>query len=443
MLRDSGGFAARARRYARVSGEVGGLAARLAGARYLGMPIDRRKHAEELHDALGGLKGPLMKVAQLLATVPEALPREYAGELARLRADAPSMGWLFVRRRMAGELGADWQSLFGGFERQAAHAASLGQVHMARDRDGAPLACKLQYPDMAAAVDADLAQLKLIFAIWRRYDRSIDPRAVHAELADRLREELDYRREARHLALYAAMLRDEPGVHVPTVRETLSTRRLLTMGRLDGAALLDLADAPVEDRNAAARNLFRAWYVPFYFYGVIHGDPHPGNYTVRADRSVNLLDYGCVRRFDGRFVGGVVDLYRALETGDRALAVSAYESWGFGNLSREMIEILDMWAGYLYSPLLDDRRRRIQDAEADGYGHEVVARVHRELRRLGGVRPPREFVLVDRAAVGLGSVFTHLKAEINWHRLFEETIADFDAAALDRRQRAALDAAGL
>jgi predicted unusual protein kinase regulating ubiquinone biosynthesis (AarF/ABC1/UbiB family) len=183
--------------------------------------------------------------------------------------------------------------------------------------------------------------------------------------------------------------------------------------------------------------------VPFYDCGVIHGDPHLGNYTVRDDHSVNLLDYGCVRMFSGAFVKGVIDLYRALQTDDEALAVAAYEGWGFKDLTREMIDVLNLWANYLYAPLLDDRDRRIQDSSGGEYGHEVATKVHGELRRLGGVRPPREFVFVDRAAIGLGSVFLHLNAEVNWHRLFEGLIEDFDAAALDRRQAAELKAAGL
>jgi predicted unusual protein kinase regulating ubiquinone biosynthesis (AarF/ABC1/UbiB family) len=434
---------ARMRRYARVSAHMGGLAARLAGERYLGVPIDRRRHAEELRRALGGLKGPLMKVAQLLSTIPEALPAEYAGELAQLQADAPSMGWLFVRRRMANELGDDWQSKFTEFERTAARAASLGQVHRARAQDGRALACKLQYPDMRAAVDADLAQLKLIFAVYRRYDPTIDPGEIHAEIAARLHEELDYVREARHIRLYAAMLAREEGVHVPEVVDALSTRRLLTMTWLEGRPLMAFTDAAPETRNAIAHHLFRAWYVPFYDYGVIHGDPHLGNYTVREDNGINLLDYGCIRIFEGRFIKGVIDLYRALRDGDEELAVEAYRSWGFRDLSREVIDVLNLWAEYVYSPLLEDRARRIQDGRTGHYGHEVAETVHRELRRLGGVRPPREFVFVDRAAIGLGSVFMHLRAEINWHRLFEGLIGGFDAAALDRRQKRACAKAGL
>ena len=150
---------ARARRYASVGANVGGVAARMAGARLLGMDLDRARNAAELAAALGGLKGPIMKVAQLLATIPEALPPEYITELTKLQSQAPPMGWAFVKRRMQAELGPDWQKQFASFEHHPAAAASLGQVHRARAHDGAELACKLQYADMQSAVEADLRQL--------------------------------------------------------------------------------------------------------------------------------------------------------------------------------------------------------------------------------------------------------------------------------------------
>ena len=433
----------RVRRYARVSATVGGLAARVAGARYLGFDLDRGKHAAELRAALGGLKGPLMKVAQLISTVPDALPEEYVQQLTQLQANAPSMGWRFVRRRMAAELGPDWQGRFKSFERQAARAASLGQVHRAVGLDGSALACKLQYPDMQSAVEADLNQLKLVMAIYERYDRAVATGEIHAEISTRLGEELDYEREARHMALYGAMLRRERGVKVPELVPELSTRRLLTMTWLDGRPLLDIAEEPLERRNRVAHNLFRAWYLPFYTYGVIHGDPHLGNYTVRPDGTLNLMDFGCIRVFRASFVQAVIDLYHALQRGDRALAVHAYETWGFEGLSRELIEALNLWAEFVYAPLMEDRPRRIQENESGLYGAEVAARVHQELRRLGGVTPPREFVLMDRAAIGLGSVFLRLKAEVNWYELFHGLIDGFDQAALHRRQARALKAAGL
>lgn len=442
-MSDQNSLGGRVKRYAQVSTAVGGLAARLAGERYLGLDLDRSRHAAELTQALGGLKGPLMKVAQILSTIPDALPKEYAQELSQLQANAPAMGWPFVKRRMASELGPDWQARFGSFEKEAARAASLGQVHRATDKAGRRLACKLQYPDMSSAVEADLKQLRLIFSLYGRYDGAIETGEIHAELAARLREELDYGREAKHLALYRRMLEGEPGVQVPDVVPALSTGRLLTMSWLEGEPIMSIAEAPQEVRNAVAMNMFRAWYRPFYGYGVIHGDPHLGNYTMRPDQTVNLLDFGCIRVFPARFVGGVIDLYWALSRNDEALAIHAYETWGFKNLSREVIDTLNLWARFLYAPLLDNRARRIQEASTGEFGREVAEKVHGDLKRLGGVTPPREFVFMDRAAIGLGAVFMRLKADLNWYELFHDLIRDFDVAALERRQGALLDEVGL
>lgn len=444
---DEDSVTGRVKRYARVSTTVGGLAARLAGERVLGLPLDRAGHAAELRKALGGLKGPLMKVAQLMSTIPEALPKEYVAELAQLQSNAPPMGWPFVRRRMATELGADWPSRFGAFGREAAAAASLGQVHRAVSHDGCELACKLQYPDMTSVVEADLKQLKLAFAIYARYDPSVDTSEIHEEIAERLREELDYGLEARHARLYAELLKDEARVHVPDVVPELSTGRLLTMSWLEGRRLLDFVDAPLAARNEIALALFRAWYVPFYDGGVIHADPHLGNYSAAGEAgglSLNLLDFGCVRIFRPSFVRGVIDLYWAIANDDRDLAAHAYETWGFEDLSDEIMDTLNLWAAFVYAPLLENRPRRIQEFESTGvYGHEVAAKVHRRLREQGGVRPPREFVFMDRAAVGLGGVFLRLDAEINWFETFHDLIQGFDEAQLKRRQTRLLKKIGL
>ena len=434
----------RVKRYAQVGGAIGGLAARSVGGRMTGAKTDHSKSAESLKLALGGLKGPLMKIAQILATIPEAIPPEYAQELAHLQSNAPHMGWPFVNRRMTTELGEDWKTRFKSFEREAARAASLGQVHKASSLDGDDLACKLQYPDMDSVVAADLRQLKLVFAAYRRFDPAIDPSEIHAEISERLTEELDYRNEAHNMALYRHMLSAEKRVHVPDVFDDLSTRRLLTMSWLEGRPIKDVAaESDQKTRDAIAVNMFRAWYVPFYKYGVIHGDPHLGNYTVRPDTSVNLMDFGCIRIFAPSFVKGVIDLYRAIEKGDHDLAVAAYETWGFVGLSKEMIETLNIWASFVYAPLMEDRPRLIEETNAAEYGRSTVAKVHKELKRLGGVKPPREFVLMDRAAIGLGSVFMHLQAEVNWYQLFHETIEGFDVNALEKTQTAALKKAGL
>jgi predicted unusual protein kinase regulating ubiquinone biosynthesis (AarF/ABC1/UbiB family) len=446
--REANRFSARAARYARVGANVSGVAARFAGARLFGIALDRGQNAIELAAALGGLKGPIMKVAQLLATIPDALPTEYAAELMKLQSDAPPMGWPFVKRRMAAELGPDWRSKFSSFEHQPAAAASLGQVHRARAHNGSELACKLQYPDMQSAVEADLRQLQLIFAIHRRMDPVINTTEIATEIGARIREELDYRREAKHAALYRTMLVGISQIRVPQVWPELSTGRLLTLDWLHGDQLLAHRDDDLAIRNVLGTAMFTAWWFPFSRYGVIHGDPHLGNYTVfEADgrpAGINLLDYGCIRIFAPKFVGGVVDLYRGLLGGDDDLIVHAYETWGFKGLSRQVIEALNIWARFIYGPLLEDRVRTLADGiKPSEYGRREAFRVHQLLKQRGPVTVPREFVFMDRAAIGLGAVFLHLRAELNFHRLFNAAIENFSLARVARRQSAVLAAAGL
>jgi predicted unusual protein kinase regulating ubiquinone biosynthesis (AarF/ABC1/UbiB family) len=423
-------MSARAARYMRVGTNVGSVAARMAGAKLFGYDLDKGQNAAELAAALGGLKGPIMKVAQLLSSIPEALPAEYAAELAQLQSQAPPMGWAFVKRRMAAELGPEWLSRFASFNQEAAASASLGQVHKATALDGMTLACKLQYPDMQSAVEADVTQLGMIFAIHRRMNPVIDTGEILQEVTARLREELDYKLEARHMALYRTLFPAGDIVRVPAIRDELTTKRLLTMQWLEGRKLLDYKTAPLDHRNAIARAMFRAWWFPFSHFGVIHGDPHLGNYTVYetdgAPAGINLLDYGCIRTFKPKFVGGVVDLYRGLERNDRALIVHAYETWGFAGLSNDLIDLLNIWARFIYGPLLDDRVRSIAEDTTPGeYGRKEAFTVHQGLKEKGPVRVPREFVFMDRAAIGLGGVFLHLDAKQNWYRLFNETIEGF------------------
>lgn len=457
--RERNRLSARAARYARVGVSVGGAAARMAGARIAGRNALDAASGEALARTLGNLRGPLMKVAQFLATIPEALPADFAEKLQTLQSNAPPMGAAFVRRRMQAELGPDWRGRFAAFDLHPAHAASLGQVHRATSLDGRALACKLQYPDMQSVVEADLKQLDVLFALRRRLDGAVDTTEMAKEIADRVREELDYQREAKHTILYrhilySDLLGADPGnIRVPGVWKNLSTRRLLTLDWLAGEPILTFKSASQDERNAIVKAMFRAWWHPFIGLGIIHGDPHLGNYTVfRAGderdapaAGINLLDYGCIRIFPPTFVQGVIDLYEGLRSDDGERIAHAYETWGFKNLRKDLIEVLNIWARFIYGPLLDDRVRRIAEGISPGqYGREQAMKVHRELKEKGPVRIPREFVFMDRAAIGLGGAFLHMDAQLNFFQLFHEAIGEgFDLAAMARRQQAALQIAGL
>lgn len=432
-------------RTAKVGANLSGAGIAFAAQSIFGGDKGDERIAKAMAAALGKSKGPLMKVAQLVSTVPDLLPPEYAAEFAKLQAEAPAMGWPFVKRRMRAELGADWETKFSEFGREAAHAASLGQVHAATLHDGRKVACKLQYPDMASAVESDIGQLRTLLGLFKRMDGSIDADEMVEEITDRLREELDYEREAKHMQLYRDMLSDRSFVTCPEPVADLSTGRLITMTWLEGERLVAFETAPQETRNRIAEMLFWTWWAPMNSYAVIHGDPHLGNYQVTGGgEGINLLDFGCVRIFPPAFVAGVVDLYRAMLHDDFDAAYAAYEAWGFENLSRDLVEVLNVWARFIYGPIIDDRVRSVADGVKPGeYGRREAFAVRKLLKEKGPVKIPREFVFMDRAAIGLGAAYLRLGAELNFHQLFEQSLEGFSVDTVSVRQARALAEAGL
>ena len=406
-----------------VSTTLTGIGMRVGAQEYLGMNFDENAYAQKLRHAFGNLKGPFMKMVQFMATVPDALPPEFATEFLTLQSNAPSMGEGFVRRRMAGELGINWRDLFQDFSLKASHAASLGQVHQAVSKEGVKLAIKLQYPDMETTINADLKQLNLALGIYQTFNKSIDTQDIADEIRERLHEELDYIHEAQNLKQFREIFKNTLDfIVVPEVYPEFSTRRLLTMEWIEGKSALDFVGHANNFRDELGRKLFLAWYWPLYRFGILHGDPHPGNYLILSDERISVLDFGCVRKFDKLFLQAVVDLYVALRDNKPELAVDAYKRWGFNDLNNELIEVLNQWAKLLYDPLLEDKKRPIQEANGGKKGWKIARSIHKQLHDLGGIKPPREFVFMDRAAVGIGSVLMRLESEQNWHRLFEEMI---------------------
>jgi predicted unusual protein kinase regulating ubiquinone biosynthesis (AarF/ABC1/UbiB family) len=435
----------RVARFARVGAGLSGAAAAMGANALIGGGDLEARNARAVKAALGQLKGPLMKIAQMATTVPDLLPPEFAQELASLQMNAPPMAASFVRRRMAAELGPDWAAKFASFDLQPAAAASLGQVHRATALDGRALAVKLQYPDMQSAVESDLAQMRAVMALGRQMFGAVDTREIAAEISERIREELDYGREAKAMALYGAFFAGRDDIAAPEPVAELSTGRLLTMTWLEGRGLMDFTEADQGTRNRVARLLFEAWWTPLIRIGVIHGDPHLGNYTFGGEAArLNLLDFGCVRIFPPSFVDGVLRLYRALIADDHEAQAEAYRVWGFQGLTRPLIETLNIWARFIYGPLLDDRVRSVADGVSAGaYGRREAFQVKQALEKQGPVTVPREFVFMERAAIGLGSAFLRLGAEMNWRQVFEATLEGFTEAALTERQAAALAAVGL
>lgn len=396
---------------------------KILGDRYWNRKIDHQSYAESLFKIIGEAKGPLIKVLQALATIPDALPQEYTNAFLKLQSKAPPMAPSLVKRILDQELGAQWRSHFSNFETEPYAAASLGQVHKAIGLDGTLLACKVQYPNIQKIVKSDLKQLEWVLNIYQHFQKALDPKDIQKEVYERLIEETDYKKELGNIELFQKIFKDFDWVQIPKPVRALSTSRVLTMSWMEGQNLFQIVDKSRSYQEWMAKALFKAWYYPFYKHGVLHADPHPGNYFGKEEM-LQIVDFGCLRIFSYAFVQAVINLYHALLHNDSALLVYAYEQWGFKNLSKEMIETLNQWARLLYAPVLEDKIQPLQPDFSGQKGWEVARKVYQKLQKLGGIRPPREFIFMDRCAVVLGGSFMRLKVELNWHRLFEELISE-------------------
>ncbi len=384
--------------------------------------------AAALATLLGRLRGPVTKFGQILATLPTGVPAELAEALSDLHAHAPPMGRLFVTRRLRHALGANWRAQFAAFADRPRFAASFGQVHDGRLADGQAVAVKIQYPDMDSVLAADLRTLRMAAPVIRRIT-GIDPDAVIAELAARFAEELDYEREAANMAAWRRAL----ARHLPADRATaprpfvgLTRRRVLVMTWMEGAHLVAIAPKLSQRmRNRIAADLLRAWYVPFFTEGLLHGDPHPGNILWqeregKAGGRLVLLDFGCLRRYREEEVAGVRRLLRAVGDADSRLLATALDEIGFRDLDAARIAALRPWLEWLLAPFLRPGRRPFLPAEDLAAARSRLAETRKRLKAAGGMRLPRAFLLLHRSAVVLGSVITRLGAEGHWRALWEE-----------------------
>jgi len=432
---DKDNFSKRLNRYFQITSQIGGIVTRIGANKYLGLNTDQKKNAHNLQEKFGQAKGPFMKIAQLLAMIPDAIPREYANQLMKLQTNAPPMGEYFVRRRMKNELGENWKKKFINFNETSSFAASFGQVHKAKLNNGQLVACKIQYPDMLSTVKADLVQLKVVLNLFEKFNKVIKTSKIHSEIKERLFEEIDYIKEAQNINIFNRIFKNETKINIPNIFSKYTTSKLITMSWLDGRSIHHLFTSSNNKlKEKVATNIFNAWYKPFYSFAIIHGDPHFGNYSFTKNGNINLFDFGCIRIFPVNFVKAVIDLYYALERKDIDLAVEAYKTWGFKKINKELIKILNLWASYIYGPLLENKRRFIQGDGKKGYGFAIANKVYKKLKQIGGVEPPKEFVFIDRAAIGMGSLFMKLNVRLNWYELFNNLIKDFELNHIKKKQ---------
>jgi predicted unusual protein kinase regulating ubiquinone biosynthesis (AarF/ABC1/UbiB family) len=416
---------------ARTAGEaiVVGLRSKLTGA---DSGEFRARTAERYAELLGNSKGALMKAGQMLSFVPAgpAVPAEfqsaYQAALARLRNDAPPMAPELAREVLEHELGRSAESAFAELDWDPLAAASIGQVHAARLHDGRAVAVKIQYPGVAAAIDADLKNNELLVTFIRLLfglapaKVSLNLRGTAQEMRTRITEELDYRLEAVNQAEFAELYRGHPFIHIPEVIDELCTARVLTQELVEGKAWSEAIAAEQQLRDSWAEAIFRFFY-DCYHRGTCNIDPHPGNYIFHDDGSVSFLDFGCVKRFEREQLESLNAVIRACLRGDVGGTWQASVEGGFfrsaDSVSPE--EVFEYWRmpyeqywgeqpftitpEYVAAHI--ERRYGPTGPSGNAYRHMIV---------------PTDFTLMSRADIGLWSVIAGLGASNHWGSMAAE-----------------------
>ena len=301
----------RLRRTARVSSALGAGGARVAGTMaanlgredaqaYERLLEQHLRTAQRMAEVLGTMKGAAMKLGQMasfveLEFIPEEFRPLYQEQLSALRDAAPSMGWREIERVLKQEWDEPLSALFEDFDREAAAAASVGQVHRARTRDGREVAVKVQYPGVAEAVRADLQNVGLLAQLGKAIAPRMDARAIAGEIRERVMEELDYEWEADVQRRFARRYRGHPFIHVPEVVGELCRPRVLVTEWVDGTPFDEVRGRPQEERDRFGEILHRFYYGSVRHVHAYNADPHPGNYVLMDDGRVAFFDFGSTK----------------------------------------------------------------------------------------------------------------------------------------------------
>jgi predicted unusual protein kinase regulating ubiquinone biosynthesis (AarF/ABC1/UbiB family) len=425
--------------------KIGGLASQVGSSYlwnqlrrpFLNVPSRERelldthiRNARRIVESSSQLRGAFMKLIQMLSMRSDLLPAEAVDILKATRSSVPPMDYATIAEQVRRELGQPPERLFASFEPEAFAAASLGQVHRARLKHGGEVAVKVQYPGVAEAVEQDLGNVKLLLRTFQALAgdvmrQKIDTRTVYRELEERLREELDYVNEARNINEFRRLLADDPEVVIPHVIDKLSSRRVLTMSYLDGYWLSDILSPAVDEelRRWVARKYYRLVWRQILELGVLHTDPHPGNYLVTHHPHLAILDFGSIRHYSEALRQGSLTLARGLLERDDKLIASAMVKLGYLDRDRDpapMIKVVNI----LFEPLLVDRVYDPNRYDSIAKMAEVgeIAIKHKLYKS-----PPHS-VFTVRALIGLDGIVKGLAIPDNYRALFREAVAHAMAA---------------
>ena len=378
--------------------------------------------AEQVAEALGGMKGAFMKLGQMASYLDVGLPDHAREALAGLQQDAPPMSAELAAGVVERELGARPENLFLEWDPAPLASASIGQVHRAITRDGRAVAVKVQYPGVDEAIAADMDAAGMVFGAMGLAFSGFDPGPLVDEIRDRVIEELDYVNEARNQQLFADAYRDHPFIHVPDVVTELSTGRVLTTDLAEGVRFEAMTGWSQDERNLAAESIYRFVFRSLYRLNAFNGDPHPGNYLFQPGGKVTFLDFGLVKHFTEPEIDIFGDMIRALVLeGDTGRYRSIVESIG---LLKPGTPVSDdqvyEYFSHFYEFVLHDEEVTITPQ----WSTDAVSRYFDPTGPHGPIikaaNLPPSFVIIQRINLGLMAILGDLRATANFRRIADE-----------------------
>ncbi|MDQ1403117.1 MAG: hypothetical protein QOG03_1433, partial [Actinomycetota bacterium] len=380
------------------------------------------KAAAQVTEALGNMKGALMKLGQMASYLDDGLPEPMRQALAQLQQDAPPMSGDLAAGVIETELGLPPEKVFAEWDPSPIAAASIGQVHRALTHDGRAVAVKVQYPGVDQAILADLDNSDVIINLMGMMLPGFDAKPLVAELRERLTEELDYRQEALNQQLFRDFYRDHPFIHIPDVLPELSTKRVLTTELVDGARFSELESWSQGEKDLAAETIYRFVFRSIYRMRAFNGDPHPGNYLFHGGGKVTFLDFGLVKHYTPNEIAQLSSMIDHIVLKPDLVAYRRdLEETGlvvrdapFSN------EQMAYYFGHFYEIIQNDEPRTFTHE----YASETVRRMFTwtgelgEITRYANVSPA--FVIIQRINLGLYALLAQLNATANWRRIAEE-----------------------
>jgi predicted unusual protein kinase regulating ubiquinone biosynthesis (AarF/ABC1/UbiB family) len=381
----------------------------------------RRSDAAEVTRTMGEMKGALMKLGQMVSFITDDIPPEYRAALATLQASAPPLDFPLVRDVIEHELGQPLERAFARFDSEPLAAASIGQVHRARLADGQDVVVKVQYPGVAEAIRADLANVGVLYRFVGMMYPSLEPQPVVAELRSRITEELDYAREAENQERFAARFQGHPRIHVPRVFRSHSAARVLCTELAEGRRFAEATGATAELRNQWGEAIYRFVFSSILEAGMFNGDPHPGNYLFHDDGRVTFLDFGCVKYFPPPMLADWKELVRSYFRGDPEAFRSQLIRLRFVKEETPLgADLLFRYFGFFYEPFAEDREFEFTREYTRRSFGMVFAPTGEFQGMSQKLNMPPDFVFVNRIQWGVWSILGQLDVRMNFHRIHRE-----------------------